>query len=659
MKRPRLAALFVAVAALAAALAAGLAWYQRGAVSSNASGSTSLVAVPAVAPVAGPGRRVLFVGLDGADWQLLDRYVAGGTMPNLARLVREGAGGTLRTIHPPLSPLVWTTMMTGVSPLQHGILDFTRWSPADGRKEPITSDERRVPAIWNMASYAGRSVAAFGLWATYPAEAVKGLMVSDRLFSFLYKEEAPPASAIYPPGEEAWAREALGRTEQAVGFEAVKAYLPWLTEREYQAQAGVDDPYAHPVSALRRILVETRVYHDLGTGWVRRERPDLTILYLQGTDTIGHVFAPFAPPRQPAVSEADYERFHDVPERYFREIDAQLGEYQELARSLRMVLMLASDHGFHWAEGRPTGLSSFAHATAAKWHRKEGIYLLWGPGIEAVGGHASGGGVAQVCPTLLALLGLPPMPQSEPPLPGAGTVAAALIDYASHYHPPAPARPLGTGRANTQTLEKLRALGYIGGAGSEAAPRPGSTRTAGSYNNEGLILREGGRPGEAIGAFERALSLDPDLASALWNLSDLLFAEGRDLDRSDAMLVRAFAGGLPEGTKYLVGRAIGYQRAGDAERSLRLMTAASAARPDEPEVWLFRGRYRIERQDCSGALSDFDKAVDLAPSNAAAYASRALAQLCVGDRKRARQDFLRSLELDPRQPKVREYLAHL
>jgi Flp pilus assembly protein TadD len=251
------------------------------------------------------------------------------------------------------------------------------------------------------------------------------------------------------------------------------------------------------------------------------------------------------------------------------------------------------------------------------------------------------------------------MAQAEPPLPGAGAAAGPPVDYAARYRPAAPARPAGTGRADAETLEKLRALGYIGGAGSEKAPRPGSTRSAGSYNNEGLILRDQGRPAEAVEAFEKALSLDPDLASALWNLSDLLFAEKRALDRSDALLVRAFAHGLPEGTKYLVGRAIGYQRAGDAERSLRLMTAASAARPDEPEVWLFRGRYRIDRQDCSGALDDFDKAVGLAPANAAAYASRALARLCVGDRTRARQDFLRSLELDPRQPKVREYLAGL
>ena len=73
-------------------------------------------------------------------------------MPTLARLVNEGASGTLKTIHPPLSPLIWTTMMTGTSPLDHRILDFLRVNPVSQQREPITSDERKVPAIWNMAS---------------------------------------------------------------------------------------------------------------------------------------------------------------------------------------------------------------------------------------------------------------------------------------------------------------------------------------------------------------------------------------------------------------------------------------------------------------------------------------------------------------------------
>ena len=86
---------------------------------------------------------VIFVGLDGGDWQLLDQYMARGSMPNLARLVREGASGEVTTEHPPLSPIIWTTMMTGVSPLEHGILDFVQFDPKTAAKEPITQYVRK------------------------------------------------------------------------------------------------------------------------------------------------------------------------------------------------------------------------------------------------------------------------------------------------------------------------------------------------------------------------------------------------------------------------------------------------------------------------------------------------------------------------------------
>src|SRR2546423_1088929 len=129
-------------------------------------------------------RPVIFIGLDGADWELLDDFMRAGAMPALRRLVAEGAGGVLETEHPPLSPLVWTTMMTGVSPLDHGILDFTRFNPFTRENEPITSDERRAPAVWNMLTAAGKQNSVFGLWATYAAEPVHGLNISDRLFTF-------------------------------------------------------------------------------------------------------------------------------------------------------------------------------------------------------------------------------------------------------------------------------------------------------------------------------------------------------------------------------------------------------------------------------------------------------------------------------------------
>ena len=601
---------------------------------------------------------MIFIGLDGADWSLLDQYASRGVMPTLARLVAEGSSGTLKTLHPPLSPLIWTTMMTGTSPLDHRILDFLRVNPVSHQREPITSDERKVPAIWNMATAGGKKAGALGFWATYPAESVNGLMVSDRLFTFLFSESTPPPGIVYPASAESWARDGLTRAQSEVGYDQIKSMLPWLDQSEYAKAAAVTDPYAHPVSALRRILIETRVYDELGRDWFARERPDLLLLYFQGTDSIGHVFAPYAPPRQPSIPQADYERYKDVPERYFASIDQLLAKYVTLAQSTGAVLVLASDHGFLWGEGRPTTMSSAANATAAKWHAENGIYLIWGPGIQASRGHTGSGSVDQVCATLLALAGLPPARDvAGPVLPGAPAANAGAVDYRATYTPVAP--PTGNAGAaapsvDEDTVAKLRALGYIGA--TEGKGRAFGTRTAGSLNNEGLLLKQQGKQKEAIEAFDTAISVDPNLASALWNLSDLLWSRNESIDKSDALLVRAFANGLPEGTKFLIGRAIGYQRNGQIDRSVSLLNQAAAAKPDDPEVWLFRGRYRVERGECAGAVDDFRQAARLTPDNAAVFASLGLAELCAGNSAGARTSFQKSLQLDPNQPKVREYL---
>jgi tetratricopeptide (TPR) repeat protein len=628
-------------------------------------------AIPEIARAVQPGHPVIFLGLDAADWSLLDIYIARGVMPNLARLAAEGTSGHIQTISPALSPLVWTTMMTGTSPLEHGILDFVQFDPGSGQKEPITSAERRVPAIWNMASAAGKRAAVFGLWATFPAEPIDGLVVSDRLFTFLFKESVPPAGIVFPADREAWARDGLARAEKSASYDAVHAYLPWLSEADYDAVADSNDPYAQPVSALRRMLIETGVYADLSQQWIREQHPDLAVVYFQSTDTVGHVFAPYAPPKQTAVSQQDYDKYSAVPEKFFHALDERIGRYRDLAKANGAVLMLASDHGFFWNEGRPTSLSSVATASAAKWHAPQGMYLVWGPGVPARPGHDAPGSaqsdVQQVCATLLALMGLPPgRDVNGEPLPGAAPVKAARADYAAHYRPATAATASGarssaTAAADRQAVENLKSLGYISGSESNSAlpGARGTTRTAGSYNNEGVIQKERRKFPQAIEAFEKALQIEPTLASAEWNLSDVLYAMGQNLDRSDDLLVRAFGGGMPDGAKYVIGRAIAYQRNNDVARSLTLMNAAVAANARDAELWLFRGRYRTEGGDCRGAADDFQRAIALAPQSAAAYTASGLADLCLGDHAAARRALTKSLELDPAQSKVREYLSTL
>ncbi len=563
-------------------------------------------------------RPILFIGLDGADWQKLEPLMTSGAMPNLAALAREGRTGVLTTIQPPLSPLVWTTMMTGVSPLEHGILDFTRISRA-GAEEPITREERRVPAVWNLAGLQGKSVAVFGMWATWPAEPVKGLMVADRFFSFTSRESQPPPGIVHPVEREAWARDTLRRIERETGYEAMKFYFPNLELSDLKERS---DPYAHPVSALQRILIETRAYDALARSWLEEQTPDLTILYFQGTDTIGHVFAPLSDRR--------------VPDLYFAEVDRLLGEYRKWAEEHEAVLMLASDHGFLW--DKPA--QPMTAASAGLWHRNEGMYLLWGPGIEK--GERQTGRVDQVCSTLLALLGLPPGKRiAAPPLPGAPELHGEPVDY---QWSPAPVPRIETA-SGEEEVAKLRALGYLGS--SSKAPK-GETRTAASYNNQGLLLRQEGRTDQAMRSFERAIEIAPASASALWNLSDLLSAT--DPERSDDLLVRALKAGLHDGAQRVLERA--RARPG-------LLDRAIAVRAAEAKLRLARGQARFERQECAAALADFEEAARLSPADPLPHNGAGIARLCLGDPEGAARSFRRSLEIDPAQAEIRQALGEL
>ena len=647
----------VAVGCVLAAAACKPRDAQRGSAAAPASpaGSTGVAAiVPEVRQAARPAPPVLFVGLDAADWELLDDLMAQGVMPNLRRLVAEGQGGVLLTQHPPLSPLLWTTMMTGRGPLEHRILDFTRFHPGSGEREPITSDERQVPAIWNLLGMAGLPVAQIGLWATFPAEPVPALAVSDRLITL--GENGP--GAVFPAARTAWAVGERSRVLDGVDFAALRAYLPWLGEADYRRYAAAPEPYAHPVSALRRILGETRLVGDLALATWQRDRPRLLIAYHEGTDTIGHEFAPFAPPRQEGISQQDFERYHDVATRYFAEIDHLLGEYRAAAAARGAVLMLASDHGFRWREGRPREVSSLAAATAAKWHREEGMYLLWGPGIAAAPGHPERGGVQQVCATLLALLGLPPgKDMAGPPLPGAPAPVGPALDYGRWYRPPA---AVATGAVDSrEAVAKLRALGYLGANESAATASAGSTRTPASFNNEGLLLRQAGRTAEAVAAFQAALRQDPRYPSPALNLSDLLFTENRELDRADDLLLQAVGGGIAEPAAHVMGRALAYRQRGDAQRAGALLDRAFALLPGQPDLVLYRGRLRLEGRDCAGALGDFERAAALAPQNPLVFASLGTAKLCLGDQAGAVAALRRSLALDPRQPELRAMLERL
>ena len=316
-------------------------------------------------------------------------------------------------------------------------------------------------------------------------------------------------------------------------------------------------------------------------------------MYIEGTDTIGHVFAAFAPPRQEGIDPVDFERYQSVPRTYFREIDGLLGEYRALAEETGAALLIVSDHGFLWGEGRPR-TSGLAGATAGLWHREEGIYVLWGQGIEPAATRGEGR-VGQVAATILGLLGLPRAAGTE----GPALASVTEVLPAKNYGVRSPRAVAAGGAPADEAIDRLKALGYVGSG--ESATRPESagagTRTGGSFVNEGTLLREAGKTAEARGAFEQALRLDPRLFSAKYNLAAIIEKEGRSRE-ADELLLSALADGLdPELVQEI---AVAAWERSDVPRALRLMDGVVAQRPGDARLRMTRGRIRIQSRDCRG-----------------------------------------------------------
>src|SRR5512145_1530095 len=123
--------------------------------------------------------RIAVIGIDAADWRHIDPLIEAGRLPTFKRLRQVASCGELRAVPPLLSPIIWTTIATGRQPEDHGVLDFMMDLPGGGQA-PINGLARCAKALWEIWSGAGRTVLVTGWWATWPADRVRGLIVSDR-----------------------------------------------------------------------------------------------------------------------------------------------------------------------------------------------------------------------------------------------------------------------------------------------------------------------------------------------------------------------------------------------------------------------------------------------------------------------------------------------
>lgn len=609
---------------------------------------------------AGERHPVLWLGLDGLDFELLDRLAAEGRMPNWKRLASEGFTARLKSFAPLISPILWTTAATGVSPDVHRVLDFQEVDPKTGRKVPISGLSRAVPAVWNVASSAGRKVGVVGWWATHPAEEVNGFFVTDHASPILF-DRLPLAGVAFPAALEQGVAQVVARD----GRVTARDLAPYLTVPAGEIEAALSSGAGmeNPIAALGRILAATRVTQRTARDLYDKNLPDLLALYIEGTDEVGHIFAANTPPKLSCATEADTGRYGRVVATYYSAIDAMLSQWMRRAEEDGATLLVHSDHGFKWGEDRPCKLASGNWTTAAFWHRFEGVFAAWGARVRS-SPERQGASLFDVAPTVLALLDLP----ADRKMPGK-PIAAAFADLPSKAKTDelakitvrrVPAQEMSSEQASEYT-KKLLALGYL--SPSEAKPlaptggdRPGLTE--GAWNNLGVYFRETGKDFPAAKqAFEKSLALSPGYYSPMFNLAVLARAQG-DTKTAEEWLFRSLAALHADPETAVVSWSHEYQKEGKAAAARTLLERAARAYPDNEGIARDLALLRYRSRDCRGAAAALSR-FETTTKNPKTLNDLALFETCLVHREAVIRLLERSLSLDPNQPEVVRTLSNV
>ncbi len=378
------------------------------------------------------GLRVRVLAIDGLERRMAEELVGRGEMPALAALLGRGAHGHLRAEPERVPAIVRTTIATGRGPEAHGILSAdtrrltglrtpvsldaktSTLASALGRatdllrltrSQPAGASLRSVKTFWNVASEKGLRVGVVNWWATWPAEAVNGWLVSDRA-AFKIEKGGPAEREVHPP-------------------EAFERLRPLVSLSEPERARRLDLFHLAAAQALR------------ATG-----AADLDAVYLPGLDIVTMQQLGEAPASDLAALDAKLAAVHAQ----YRFVDGLLAQVvAELAPNEVLVLV-----------GDPGRLARGAAVAAA------GLLVLAGP--EIAPGDLGSVSERDIAPTVLHLLGLPRSRELD-----GQVVEAALSETFRREHPlrtvdsygrRPPTRPADSA-FDQDVLEQLKSLGYI------------------------------------------------------------------------------------------------------------------------------------------------------------------------------------------------------
>lgn len=273
--------------------------------------------------------KTVFIGLDGATFDLLDPLMDIDAMPFLKSFLDAGARAKLRTIVPPLTPPAWTSLLTGRSPGHHGVFDFFQLDgPGSKQIRLTTSRDVLCPTVAEIANQHQMKATVLNFPAQFPPRPIDGTVIA---------------------GWMPWRQMRLGchpkdlydRLKEMPGFDPRQLMMDMA--QEASATEGAEEVDFQEWAETHAVREENWL---MVLRYLEETDPSpLTALLLDGPDKIQHLCWRFLDPRNVDTLDAKELAIRESSIDYYRRLDSVLSEVSDLCGPDTTIVM-ASDHGF-------------------------------------------------------------------------------------------------------------------------------------------------------------------------------------------------------------------------------------------------------------------------------------------------------------------------
>jgi len=126
-------------------------------------------------------KKLIFVGIDGAIYDFVEKFSNEGKLPNLTRLMKDGASGPMLPVPPCDTPTNWTSLVTGAWSGTHGITGFNIHLPGDPLDKVYSPNDTSLceaEYIWNVAERLGKKCILLNYPFSWPPTIKKGIVVA-------------------------------------------------------------------------------------------------------------------------------------------------------------------------------------------------------------------------------------------------------------------------------------------------------------------------------------------------------------------------------------------------------------------------------------------------------------------------------------------------